>query len=162
MKRRGFLGLAAVSGLVSAFPQQSLSHTPLLTVLDEQSSKMWRFTDDDLTALHQESFVTETIWTEGKHTFSGPSLLTVLHVASIQSANLRISAINDYSVTVPLGDLKGKWPIIANRLNGKPFSVRQKGPLWLMFPFDSDLALRTEANYALCVWHLNKITALTK
>ncbi|WP_319825990.1 oxidoreductase [Thalassovita sp.] len=162
MKRRDFLGLAAVCGLMSALPQQGLSQAPVLTVVDELSGKTRHYTDDDLMALQQESFVTETIWTEGKDTFSGPSLLTVLQDAGIQNAKLRISAVNDYSVTVPASQLKDKWPILANRINGKPFPVRQKGPLWLMFPFDSEPALRTETNYTLCVWQLNKIAAIAE
>jgi hypothetical protein len=36
-------------------------------------------------------------------------------------------------------------------------SMRNKGPLWLVYPYDSNVALQTEAVYARSIWQLVRI-----
>ena len=38
-------------------------------------------------------------------------------------------------------------------------SVRDKGPLWVMYPFSDAPALKTETNYSRCIWQLNRLQA---
>ncbi|MEC8574513.1 MAG: oxidoreductase, partial [Pseudomonadota bacterium] len=37
-------------------------------------------------------------------------------------------------------------------------SLRDKGPLWIVYPFDSDPAYQTEAIYSRSIWQLEEIT----
>ena len=50
--------------------------------------------------------------------------------------------------------------IIAYRMNGAEISVRDKGPLWIMFPFDQKPQLKAETIYSQSVWQLRKMTFL--
>jgi hypothetical protein len=69
-----------------------------------------------------------------------------------------VRALNDYYALVPASDARN-WPvIIATRRDGAPMSVRAKGPLWLIYPMDTDPSLRNEAIYARSVWQLSRIT----
>jgi hypothetical protein len=36
-------------------------------------------------------------------------------------------------------------------------SVREKGPIWMIFPYDSVEAFRTEQTYARSIWQLDRI-----
>jgi len=37
-------------------------------------------------------------------------------------------------------------------------SAREKGPVWLVYNYDSDPAFRTETVYSRSVWQLDRIT----
>ena len=54
------------------------------------------------------------------------------------------------------------WPIIATRFDGNPFSVRENGPLWLIFPYDRDEEFRRDRIYAVSVWQLVQITEMAE
>ena len=42
--------------------------------------------------------------------------------------------------------------------DGKPMSVRDKGPLFIVFPFDENPALRSELYYGRSAWQVKSIT----
>lgn len=71
---------------------------------------------------------------------------------------LTARAINDYSVEIPLADAVEGGPIVAYERNGAVMSLRDKGPLWIVYPFDSDPAYQTEAIYSRSIWQLEEIT----
>lgn len=131
-------------------------------IVDRQGdgSDLRAFTDADLMALPQTSFTTSTIWTPEPMRFSGSSLAVVLDDANAREGNLRMIAINDYKVDMPRSRVEPDSPIIANRINGMPFSIRAKGPLWLIFPFDKNRRFQTEEAYSLSVWQLTQIQIL--
>jgi hypothetical protein len=70
-----------------------------------------------------------------------------------------MTAINDYMIEVPVSDAVEGGPIIAFEMDGKPMSVRDKGPLWLIYPFDSNPDYQTEVFYSRSIWQLNRIEA---
>jgi hypothetical protein len=41
--------------------------------------------------------------------------------------------------------------------NGAPMTLRDKGPVWLVYNYDSDPAYRTEVIYANSIWQLDRI-----
>lgn len=112
----------------------------------------------DLEAMPQISFSTSTIWTEGQTEFTGVSLRALLAEAGITSGNFRAIALNDYAVEMPFDELLDDAPIIAHRLNGEPFSRRGKGPLWIVYPYDSSPSFQTEIAYGRSVWQLDRLT----
>ncbi|NKX43202.1 molybdopterin-dependent oxidoreductase [Roseicyclus persicicus] len=134
----------------------------ILTVIPSPGAAGVDFSDADLTAMATETFTTTTIWTEGEVEFSGPPLAEVLRAAGLAAdvRRLRLTALNDYSVEIETDRIEAAAPIIANRIDGQPFSVRDKGPLWLVFPYDSDARFRSESVFAVSVWQLRRIEAL--
>jgi len=36
-------------------------------------------------------------------------------------------------------------------------SVREKGPLWVIYPYDSDAKFRTEVIYSRSIWQLDRL-----
>ena len=113
---------------------------------------------DELDAMEQVEFSTTTIWTEGAAVYSGVPVLHLLKAIGTRGRTLRMSALNDYSVEMPVADLDESAPIIATRVDGETLTVRDKGPFWIIYPFDSDPEYRTEKNYARSVWQLKTIT----
>jgi hypothetical protein len=41
--------------------------------------------------------------------------------------------------------------------NGEYMPVRDKGPLFVVYPFDSDPALRNQRYYGRCAWQLAQV-----
>lgn len=116
--------------------------------------------DDSLLSLPQTHIDTSTQWTKGVHRFSGPLLADLLSRFSAGPGDLRLAAINSYSVTVNRNLITQDAPIIANRIDGKPFSRRNKGPLWVIFPYDRSAKYQGELVFAASVWQLSQITVL--
>ena len=116
-----------------------------------------QFDLDALIELDQTTFETTTIWTEGKHTFQGVSLDVFVSLIGAENATLFATAINDYTVEIPSTEAKSDGPIIAYFMDGKPMSVREKGPLWIVFPYDSKADYRSEVVYSRSIWQLDRI-----
>lgn len=112
---------------------------------------------DMLKALPAVTFKTKTQWTTGETTFTGVALKSFLEAVGATGKNLHSVALNDYAVDVPMSDAIEGGPIIAYTLNGEAMSPRDKGPLWIVYPFDSNKAYRTEAVYSRAIWQLTRI-----
>ena len=100
---------------------------------------------------------TSTIWTEGPQTFEGVEIGTLLEALGADGATLTASAINDYSVTIPSTDWGPGQAVLAFTRNGEEMSRRDKGPLWIIYPYDSDEAFQTETIYSRSIWQLNRL-----
>ena len=113
---------------------------------------------EDLKAFPVVSFETETIWTEGVQQFTGVSLVTLMGDLGVTEGTLVLQAINDYVVEFPVSGAVEGGPIIAYELNGAPMTRRNKGPLWFVFPYDSDPGYQTEKIFSQSIWQLVRIT----
>jgi hypothetical protein len=110
-----------------------------------------------LERLPQRSIVTETPWHSGPRRFTGPLLRDVLALAGATGAKARLVALNDYRVEIPVDDIQRYDVVLARLLDGKPMGVRDKGPLFVMYPFDSQPALRNAVYFSRCIWQLRTI-----
>ena len=113
-----------------------------------------------LDALDQVEFTTTTIWTDGETRFSGVSLKALLRHLGADGHSVEMVALNDYAVTMPIAELEDEAPIVATRMNGKTMSVRDKGPYWVVFPYDSDPKYSTETNYSRSIWQLIQLKVM--
>jgi hypothetical protein len=110
-----------------------------------------------ISSLPQHEFTTSTIWTEGTATYSGVLLRDLLAAAEATGATVKLTALNDYQITMPAADAAEDGPLLAVLVDGKPMSVRDRGPVWLTYPYDDNAAYRTEQTYARSIWQLNRI-----
>jgi hypothetical protein len=116
-----------------------------------------RFDMAMLRALPVIEFATSTVWTEGVHTFTGVALRDLLDAVGATGDRIRAVALNDYAVEIPVSDDSEGGPILAYTIDGELMSVREQGPLWIVYPFDSNPAYRTETTYARSIWQLDRI-----
>lgn len=153
-----FVACLCAGSLLPVVPLQAQEGT-LLTLTSEGKEAI----SLDLAALDQlpqNSFSTTTQWTEGEIAFSGPALRDVLQLAGATpqaDGAINLIAANHYEVELDRRLLEDDAPIVATRLNGKTFGTREKGPLWVVFPYDLDTAYQTEGIYAASIWQLIEI-----
>jgi hypothetical protein len=159
-----FLGLVLVSWLLAAMPAAALDAPKgrvVLTVAGAisvtNSAEGLAFDQAALDALPQTSVVTETPWTEGMIEFSGVSLKDLLHFAGAKGETLIATALNDYAVEIPVSDADNPHVIIASRKNGGLMPVRDKGPLWIIYPLSDEPALQNETTNARMIWQLDRL-----
>ncbi len=113
-----------------------------------------------LDTLEQAAFTTTTIWTDGETRFSGVPLKALLAHLGAQGRSVEMVALNDYAVTMPIAELEDGAPIVATRMNGETMSVRDKGPYWVVFPYDSNPKYSTETTYSRSIWQLNRLKVI--
>ncbi len=105
-------------------------------------------------ALPMTTVKTETPWTEGMVTFEGVALKSLLEIAGATGGQVRAVALNDYAVDVPVEDAANPQVIVAYRMNGETMRVRDKGPLWLIYPLSDEPALQNEAVHSKMIWQI--------
>lgn len=111
----------------------------------------------ELEALGAADVATSTPWTEGVVRFTGPTLAALAALEYHPVVEARLTALNDYSIDVPAADWAAHTLVLATRADGARMRVRDRGPLWLIYPLDSDPALRTQRFHARMIWQVRDI-----
>lgn len=112
---------------------------------------------DMLESIPPTSFETDTPWTEGVTKFTGVRFTHLLEAVGAGSSMVKFIAEDGYIYEMTQG-FDEKYPIIiAYKRDDKYMSLRNLGPLWLMFPFDDHPELDTEQNRAASVWQLTQM-----
>ena len=136
----------------------------LLTISSDLSAedpgKTLQFNLDLLKALPQVKFTTSSIWYEGTAEFTGVSLKALIDSSGFAGSQVEAVALNDYKVTIPMDSIKDNAPIVAFLMNGEEMSARDKGPLWVIYPFDSDPKYRSEVVYSRSIWQLDRLVVI--
>ena len=115
------------------------------------------FDMDMLAALPQHSFSTKTPWYPEARKFTGPLLREVLAAVDAQGKTLRAIALNEYKVDLPLGDALKFNLVLARLMDDKPMPVRDKGPLFIVYPLDSKPQLQSQQYYNRSAWQVNRL-----
>lgn len=159
MRRRLFVSLVLSAVAVSLVVPGAVRAADTVLTVSGPGGVSATFDMAALDGLPQTAVTTTTPWYDGARTFSGPLLRTVLQRAGVTGTMLKITALNDYSVEIPAEDLDLYGVVLASRIDGKPLSVRDKGPLFVIYPFDSRTDLKQEKFYSRAAWQVAKITA---
>lgn len=94
----------------------------------------------------------------GKIVFRGPSISSVISaVGATEYQAMRASALNDYAAVIPRKDIERFDPILAWERDGKPMSIRAKGPLMVVYPFDAFPELQALRYLNRSVWQVNRL-----
>ena len=144
-------------GLATALLMPGLAAAGGVILSVRAGDAIHEYTLAQLRALGEIQVETSTIWTEGDQEFVGVPLRTLMTGLGIENGTVTASAVNDYAVVIPLADANATAPIIAYERNGATMSLRDKGPLWVIYPYDADPAYRTEETYSRSIWQLNRL-----
>lgn len=110
-----------------------------------------------LEKLPQHSFTTNAPWTKQPHTYTGVLLRDLLAHLGARATTIQATALNDYAISIPVEDGRQFNVIVAYKVDGKPISVRDKGPMLVMYPFDSNPQLQHRNYYERSIWQLKAL-----
>ncbi|WP_343730399.1 molybdopterin-dependent oxidoreductase [Duganella sp.] len=165
MKKRQFLGTAALAGLSAAvtLPARAAAAAgpTLLTVtgaigngnrgkLDPVRDQMmykqklsfdkaYAFDYAALTALPAVTIKPTLEYDSRQHTLRGPLLLDVMKAAGARlndNSKLVLRAIDGFAATVTVAQAKAQRYIVATQLDGAPMALGGLGPLWAVYEAD--------------------------
>lgn len=163
-RRQACLALAAAAALPLATPVWALDKPAGKVVLSvtgkvSQANAEGRADFDMamLAALPQRSFSANTPWYKTPKKFTGPLLRDVLAAAGAKGTTLVAVALNDYKIEIPFEDAQRFDMVMARLLDDQPMPTREKGPLFIVYPYDSSAELRSERYYSRSAWQLRTL-----
>jgi hypothetical protein len=110
-----------------------------------------------LEKLPQQTFSTKTPWDKQPIKFTGPLLRDVLAAAKASGTTIYALALNDYKTAIPLEDAQRYYMIIAHSMNDALIPVSTKGPLFIVYPFDTKAELQSSRFYGRSAWQLKSM-----
>jgi hypothetical protein len=113
-----------------------------------------------LEKLPQVEHTVDTPWYPRKVTFRGPLLRDVLAAAGATAGptkTINAVAINDYAVAIPFSDAAQHDVILAVQMNGKAMSPRDKGPIFVVYPYGKFTAAEVKVYHDRSAWQLDKL-----
>lgn len=93
----------------------------------------------------------------GSHVYEGVMLKDLLSFLGASGTTLVATALDGYSIEVPVHDAERYPVILAMKKNGKPMTVREKGPIWIIYPIDEFEELKDQKYSSRSIWQLNRI-----
>jgi hypothetical protein len=165
VRRRLIFALAGGLALAAGAPALALdapSGKVLLTVTGRITvrniAEAAQFDMAMLEKLPQTSFSTKTPWYPEPRKFTGVRLRDLLAALGAQGrTSVSAEALNDYRAVIPAEDWNDHDVLVAWHLDDAPMLVRDKGPLVIIYPFDSNAKLRSAVRYGRAVWQLEAL-----
>lgn len=145
----------------SAEPLAAPTGKPILTISGKinttNKDETAQFDVAMLESLGMETVETTTPWYSGAVKFEGVSLDKLMKRVGATGERAVVVALNDYSSEIPMEDFSKYNVILALKRNGEYMPVRDKGPLFIIYPFDSKPELKSQTFYGRSVWQVAKI-----
>ena len=117
-----------------------------------------RFDMAMLEALPKTQVKTQNPWEQGVVTYEGVLFRDLLDYLEANGTVLSITALNDFRASLDVADTRTIDIVLAYKRNGEYMPVREKGPLFVVFPFTDNPALSGEYRFAQSVWQVARIT----
>jgi hypothetical protein len=124
----------------------------------EASDATTEMSREEIDGLEQIVISTENDFSDGMTMFEGPLARDVFAAAGapLEGVGVFIAA-NDYRVEIPLEDFAKYDVIFATSMNGNRLSLRDKGPIWLVYPMSDHVELQDSVFNSRLIWQLVKI-----
>lgn len=125
----------------------SQTNAPGLALLDREQ----------LEAIGLKVLETETPWTNGVKRFEGVLFRDLLAYLGAEAKGITATALNDYAVDIPMSDCRDYDVLLALKMDGAYMTVRNKGPIWVVYPQDHHPELDRSIVHARWVWQLKSL-----
>jgi hypothetical protein len=163
---KGTMGAAVLMGLgmgtaSAADPLPAPTGPVILTVSGNievtNSDAGAAFDREMLAELGVTEITTSTPWTDGVPVFSGVLARTILERVGAEGTTVNATALNDYTVGIPMEELLNYDVLLATEMNGEEMKVSDKGPVWIVYPRDSEPDLQDRRLHDRWVWQLKAL-----
>ena len=160
MKRLLLVAVAMCSLACSAVSSHAQDADAVVLTIDGkiEGADARDFSIRDLEALGMSSFETTTPWHDGKVKFEGVPLKRLMEKVGASGDIAAVLALNNYRSEIPLSDFTDYPAILALKKDGEYMPVSDKGPLFIIYPFDASKELKSEVYYSRSAWQVRSIT----
>lgn len=110
-----------------------------------------------LEAMGLDEFETTTPWYEGRTRFEGVRMRKIMTAVGATGQSVTAVALNNYSTDIPIADFDRYGTLLATKRNGAYMPVRDKGPLFIVYPYDSAPELKAPQYYTRSAWQVAKL-----
>jgi hypothetical protein len=158
--------ILAILAAILATPPASAAALPALrgavvlelrgAITETNDGRSARFDIAGLQSLPLAEINTVTPWTEGETRFEGVLLRDLLAAVGAQGSRLHAVALNDYAVDIPVADASLDV-LVAYRMDGQALSVRDKGPLWIIYPLSQHPGIAGPDTEGKMIWQLRTL-----
>jgi len=151
------VGVAAQAAPPLAKPTDKAILTVTGKIVVTNSDKSAVFDRAMLESIGMVSFTTTTPWYKEPVKFEGVPLAKLMEAVGATGDRLLAVALNDYSAELPMEDIKKYNVILALKRDGDYMPVRDKGPLFIVYHYDSNPDLKNQKFYSRSVWQVARI-----
>lgn len=139
-------------------PPQAAANLVLIGQIARCSTEGKASFDSDLfDKLPRHKVRTTNPWEKGEVEYEGVLLSDLLAYVGASGSKILVSALNDYSYEIPIADVMKYGILLADKREGVAMPVHDKGPYFVVLPFDQFPELRSEDRYAQSVWQVSQI-----
>lgn len=152
-------GIATFTLGIAASTQTATAETILTVTHTATAGGAAVKTEYDLAALQalpKSSFETKTQWTEGVQTFEGVEVQALMAALGVTGGTMTATAADGYMLEMPAAEMMISGPIVAYSMNGAALPA-DKGPLWIVYPYDRAPEFNTEDTASRSIWSLQQI-----
>jgi hypothetical protein len=110
-----------------------------------------------LEGLGMRSIDTHTPWYDQKARFEGPLMTALLDYVGAYGDRVQALALNDYATEIPISDFARFGTILAMKRDDVYLNVREKGPLFVVYPYDNEAELRQQKYYGRSAWQVAQL-----
>ncbi len=111
-----------------------------------------------LEALGLVEIRTDSPWTDGITRFEGVRIKALVDYLGATGTRVHFLAHDDYEVEIPVTDLDAFGPILATRQDGEIMAVRDRGPIWVIYPWSDIPEIQNDENYGKAIWQVKQMT----
>ena len=155
---RCFGAVLAGAGLWSSV---AWAEEPLLTLRNPAISNNHgeiRFTREDLAGLDWHKIETGNEFITGVGMFRGPLFADVISLIGHAGATkVRLIGQNGFYSEVDIAEMVRYGAVLAMELNNRALSLRDFGPIWVMYPLDDHPELQDSRFNSRLVWQLKAV-----
>ena len=149
--------IAAIGAEESSLPQSRAILTVTGAIAPAKASGRIDFDLRELERLGLSKLTTWTPFTEGEVEFEGVLARRLMEAVGARGSEVEVRALNDYEEVIPLDDFRKYDVLLAIRMNGQLMRVRDKGPIWIVYPWSDHPELDDFATREKSVWQLNAL-----
>ncbi len=114
-------------------------------------------TRSEIEALGVVQITTTTPWHDGAVTFDGVPMTRLMDAIGAAGSTAVVVALNDYTTEIPVSDFERFEPILAYKQDGRYMEVANKGPFFIIYPYDDNPELQSEIYYSRSAWQVRSI-----
>ena len=110
-----------------------------------------------LAKLGMSELKTSHSWGEGVSQFEGVLAGKLLDYVGATGAKIKAAAVNDYAIELESAELRKVPVLLATKMNGADLRLRDRGPIWIVYPRDAHRELNDAKFDARWAWQLKRL-----